>query len=498
MIKKIFLSFVLTACIFSQNSDSTLSMSGGLGSVTIDGELYNRIALRPVIPIGKIKLGLDFYININSNGDIYTADYNFNNTKDGIRSLIDKIRFIQYANINDPFYFMFGNLNNVMLGNGILVNGYTNALEYPSNRKFGFRLGADFGTIGIECILSDFKYDPGLIAFRMNYKIMPKIDMGISIASDINQYAGLSDSDNDDYPDVYDHFPNDADKWDEAEENKHIWEDIFYNYAASDLNINFQDWFLLLPLNHNMYDPNTNDKNEIFGFSLDLNYRFKSNLLFYTQFGTLLTNAKDYGGAPELFKSSGFGIVPLGVIYSFGTIKFLSEYRYNTKYFIFNYWDKSYEINRSTVVSSANQNMQDETDKIIIKENTLSKYDKEMNGIHSKVSANFANILYFTTSYSYMFDKENKNNNSFNTILSLSKKIIPRLEKAEAFYQQNNVPNPFDFEFTGTSLYGFLIGFKISQDMILQYKETTSFIISAENNSFEPLRTILVETQFSF
>ena len=62
---------------------------------------------------------------------------------------------------------------------------------------------------------------------------MPKIDMGISIASDINQYAGLSDSDNDEYPDVYDHFPNDADKWDEAEENKHIWEDIFYKWIPN-------------------------------------------------------------------------------------------------------------------------------------------------------------------------------------------------------------------------------------------------------------------------
>ena len=92
---------------------------------------------------------------------------------------------------------------------------------------------------------------------------------------------------------------------------------------------------------------------------------------------------------------------------------------------------------------------------------------------------------------------QTEKNNSFTTVLSLNKNLIPRLKKAEAFYQQNNVPNPFDFEFTETSLYGYVIGFQISQDMILQYKSTTSFVMSP-NGEYEPLSTILVETQFSF
>ena len=53
---------------------------------------------------------------------------------------MDKIRFIRYGSTQDPFYFTLGNLDNVILGNGILVNGYTNALEYPSNRKLLHKL----------------------------------------------------------------------------------------------------------------------------------------------------------------------------------------------------------------------------------------------------------------------------------------------------------------------------------------------------------------------
>ncbi len=88
-------------------------------------------------------------------------------------------------------------------------------------------------------------------------------------------------------------------------------------------------------------------------------------------------------------------------------------------------------------------------------------------------------------------------NNSFTSIISLNKKIIPRLKKAEAFYQQNNVPNPFAFEFTESSIYGYTIGFQLSSDMILQYKSTTSFVMSP-SGIYEPISTILVETQFTF
>ena len=128
-----------------------------------------------------------------------------------------------------------------------------------------------------------------------------------------------------------------------------------------------------------------------------------------------------------------------------------------------------------------------------------------MNGIYSQINGNIANLIYLTTSYSYMngeiLTDENEfitqKNNSFTSIISLNKKIIPRLKKAEAFYKQNNVPNPFAFEFTETSIYGYTIRFQMAKDMILQYKSTTSFAISPYGK-YEPINTILVETQFTF
>ena len=503
MIRNLFFSLLILTFIFSQDQDSTISMSGGLGSVTIDGEIYNQIALRPEIPIGKLGIGLDFYLNINSNGKIHTADYDFSDVKKGARTIIDKIRFVRYGKQTDPFYFKFGNLDNVIIGNGILVNGYSNSLEYPSNRKLGFNIGADFGTLGIEFIVSDFKYEPGLVGGRLNYKILPGLDLGLSFATDVNQYAGLSNKDNDDYPDVYDHYQDDPEKFSESlesyKENSEFWNTIYIELGQPGGPDGFFNWYDSIPgLNHNYYEPQSSPTNDIIGFSLDLNYNFNKKLNLYSQFGTLLANKDDLFLTSDSVFSAGWGLVPLGLSYNLGPIRFSTEYRMNSRYFLFNYWDRAYELNRAIVSFSENG------DEIITKEHSLKNYGK-MNGIYSELTGNIANLIYLKTSYTYMngeiLTDENEfitqKNNSFTSIISLNKKIIPRLKKAEAFYQQNNVPNPFAFEFTESSIYGYTIGFQLSSDMILQYKSTTSFVMSP-SGIYEPISTILVETQFTF
>ena len=75
----------------------------------------------------------------------------------------------------------------------------------------------------------------------------------------------------------------------------------------------------------------------------------------------------------------------------------------------------------------------------------------------------------------HIFTSSEKNK-SFSTVLSLKSNFIPKLNKAEFFYQQTNIPNPFDFELSETSIYGYNIELRISEDMVLIYSSTTSFI----------------------
>ena len=61
-----------------------------------------------------------------------------------------------------------------------------------------------------------------------------------------------------------------------------------------------------------------------------------------------------------------------------------------------------------------------------------------------------------------------KSNQSLQAFLSLNKKIS-RLSRAELFYQQNNVPNPFDFKFTESTVMGYRLGISMGDGLVVNY-----------------------------
>ena len=49
------------------------SVQGAFGAVTIDGKIWNQIALRPIIPIWKFGVALDLVFYIDADGNIQTC-----------------------------------------------------------------------------------------------------------------------------------------------------------------------------------------------------------------------------------------------------------------------------------------------------------------------------------------------------------------------------------------------------------------------------------------
>ena len=129
MMKNIFLAAVIFFSI-------SLSANAGIGSVTIDGKIYNQLAFRPDYKFGKFGLGLDLYFYIDDEGKFYdkTWDFSGNNAAE---TLLDKVRYLSYGKTADRFYFRIGNMPSVTLGYGILVNNYSNTIEYPDIRRLG-------------------------------------------------------------------------------------------------------------------------------------------------------------------------------------------------------------------------------------------------------------------------------------------------------------------------------------------------------------------------
>ena len=62
-----------------------------------------------------------------------------------------KIYYVRWGSRYDDFYFRVGALESVTLGYGALVDGYSNAMEYPQIKKLGLDLiyGTDKNYLGI-------------------------------------------------------------------------------------------------------------------------------------------------------------------------------------------------------------------------------------------------------------------------------------------------------------------------------------------------------------
>ena len=188
----------------------------GVGSATIDGNIYNQIALRPELSLGKLGVGLDLVVYIDNQGNIREDEW------DEASDFIDKLLYIRWGEKSDPFWLRWGSLNNVTLGYGGLLGGYSNMMEFPSVRKVGINTGFGFGNFGTEIFLSnmkDFSRGGTLMGLRGTYKLSEDIPVkfGLNFVTDMNQFSGLKDSDKDTYPDMFDDFPNDKSLWNDTD-----------------------------------------------------------------------------------------------------------------------------------------------------------------------------------------------------------------------------------------------------------------------------------------
>ena len=94
-----------------------------------------------------------------------------------------------------------------------------------------------------------------------------------------------------------------------------------------------------------------------------------------------------------------------------------------------------------------------------------------------------------------------RKNQSFISSLSL-KKGFSRFKHASAFYQQRNVPNPFKFEYSESTIIGYNLGISMGQGLVLNYIFRRSFRDYNANGRIdgasETIDITSIETSFMF
>ena len=150
--------------------------------------------------------------------------------------------------------------------------------------------------------------------------------------------------------------------------------------------------------------------------------------------------------------------------------------------FAFNYWDRSYDIQRT---------IQEGSD-YYTKEEKLLDF-KKMSGIYTYFTYDLLNVMDFFVGYQELIGQDSYK--SFTSSVNINPNLIPKVKKIEFFYQANNVSNPF--EITEGLIHGYDIGIEASDRMTITYQARTTYRKN-QDDEYEPVRIMQLDTQFDF
>ncbi|MDD5539336.1 MAG: FecR family protein [Candidatus Marinimicrobia bacterium] len=469
-------------------------MGLGLGSVTIDGKIYNQIALRPEFRLGKLGVRLDIAFYMDEDGNIRENEW------DEFSDYLDKIYYVRWGQQGDPFFAKVGALDDVSMGYGILLNGYSNTTEYPQVRKVGVHTGMQGDKMGWEAFMANVKEitGPGLMAGRFTYKPISSLPLvlGTTVVADVYPYKGLPDADEDDVADALDLYPD-------ADDNK-VLDTLKTNFSLTQRDFLRNSGFNIpneTIVQNGITRLSDYDRLLHGAISVDagipiLNKKFLS-LLVYGQAATFIPvedSALVFSNGTytrEAF-TPGFGFAIPGVkIGLFKIANLTVEYRYAGKNFMFNYFDKAYDYERVQI-----------RDNEIYTKQQMALMQEQMQGVYGAFNVNILNYIILGSYYQHMFAKTTEMK-SFMATASLPKGKIPKLADAVAFYQRNNDENPFEFKKPSeNTILGYKIGFELGGGAIIYYKFQRTYRDFDGNGTIDPKKEAIslttIETGFSF
>jgi len=458
--------------VSSDESNFAFALDAIFGAVTVSGQNYQQIGLRPQVRIFKFGFGLDMNILIDEDGKVRKEDW------DDAFDYVDKIYYISWAKKGAPFYVRIGGLENTYLGYNIMVNGYSNMVEYPTHKRLGMDLSIQLESFGAELFLNDFKetFDrrPAMVSgLRLTYKVLGDLTLGAGIAADLNEYKGLWDTDGDGYPDEVDRYPYDSS----------IVTDID-RYRALGISETTIDTLiaasLLDPTDKNDLQQVTNITSTLTIYSVDLGYPvIKSSFIdfdIYTQ------------GA-HIIETKGFGLTPLGMKFRAGLLTLTAEYKYSSKKFEFGYFNQTYELERAQYVQTGANTVQ-----IVTKKQTLETAQAK-NGYYAKLDFNIFNVASLDASYQDLIAADSQHSRTVTASFGIKDDLIPKVAKVRGYYIQNNVENLTTFK-TPSTIMGAVVGFKLGAGTLVSFNYQLTFDDKNGdgnvNGSEETIKTIYI------
>ncbi|MFL3005201.1 MAG: FecR domain-containing protein [Candidatus Neomarinimicrobiota bacterium] len=491
------------------------SLGLGIGSATLDGVLYNQLALRPEINIWKIGIGLDLILYIDNEGNIAPVVQEKWDIKNDPSLILDKILYIRYGQKTEPGWFKYGSLESLTLGYGGLVNNYSNIMEFPSVRRVGVNGGFNIGPVSGELFLSNLK-DIGrggtFSGVRLSYKISKQlpISFGFNYVVDSNMFSSMKDTDGDTYPDIFDDFPNDSSMWNDTDGDGYPDPGNGISVPEDSIDIDANGNNILdeneeqLTLKARPFSLKDNEA-KVSGFSFDVGYPiFKSkafSLNIYSEFNSLsFPSVKNI----SRIERKGNGITIPGFSSTiFGILSLSLEYRLIKDSYIPQFFDQAYDLNRVVIstktdtLSGSDSTIVQTKDMMVFGDYEVDDSGSSSSGLYGSAGLNLFDLVNFSASYTNM-TQDSLEIKSFTAFLNLNTDNIPKINSAMAFYQRNNEPNPFDFKNASeNTIMGYRIGYELSRGVSLIW-DFRQYYRDDGTGVLKPIRQTTIETAFNF
>ena len=521
----------------AQPSVSMFGYSLSMGSVSVDQEQLYRLSFRPDFPMGRLGIGLDLELFVERNGDLGSRGWQAGSSTQTFDSILRKIYYVRYGRPNDAVYVKIGALDNVTLGYGLIMDSYRNTLHYPGIKKTGlqFRIANFVGTnIGLEGAinnLQDFQEGGALIGLRA-FGHVANIELGVTLAADLDQYSGLRDSDSDGVPDPIDAFPTNGtialdndddgvpDHLDNDDDNDGIIDadagsGLPADVASALLGINAQ-YGNSFPVDqdvdrHKPFNRNRVDRDFFSIWGVDASYPLIHDLgvhlKLYGQVALLLDDddalsnaeAQQQGVTPGNRQATGFGVAAPGLWLAVGPLNGQLDFRHFRGGFDARYFDELYELDRAHLDLATGQAQS--------KDARLGSSD-ELSGFFGHLGTEFGSYAYASVSYQYLTGTSDPKQQLIASA-ALSRKLLkyfPRLKRAYAYFHKNNIGRRLNedgsgrdafFEPTEDTFYGFDIGLNMKEGASVRWDTRFVFERTA-NRRLQRHKIMTLETVFDF
>ena len=198
-----------------------------------------------------------------------------------------------------------------------------------------------------------------------------------------------------------------------------------------------------------------------------------------------------YSKFAEFGNSGGWGATAPGVRAKFWIMDDFAEYRIFSDNFIPEYFNTTYEPERAVFRG----------DSVVTKQQILQTVSEKLQGYVIGADFNIGTFLVFGAEYQNM----TRNNFSFKTLranLDLNATLIPKLNKAGAYFYQNNTSLSDIFKRGEGTILGYRLGYEIGggASLVLDFRQTYrdkngDGVISGSN---EVVKTTQIQTVFMF